>query len=253
MRSSFLGAVTIAVASTRAALFAQWLNYPTPGALTLRTASLTSPLRLHAAPTENPISPGMWGWVNIGPPCGAKCGDTQISREFMNLAATLRDRALPALGGGVSQETQGRAGSRPERSLHAACSSSDLDRRLLQADFRGSGPRTDRAQYQIPTDLHRWTSVSGRPESDLERVIRRPLGRRDSGLSRRLVSGATFGGCERGSANGARQEPRDYTSHVRESGSGDDDQPSESFYRALASEAEPASGSRQRTHRLLPP
>jgi hypothetical protein len=33
---------------------------------------------------------GMWGWVNIGQPCGAKCGDTQISREFIDIASTLK-------------------------------------------------------------------------------------------------------------------------------------------------------------------
>jgi hypothetical protein len=33
----------------------------------------------------------MWGWVNTGPPCGAQCLDTQISREFINIAATLKD------------------------------------------------------------------------------------------------------------------------------------------------------------------
>ena len=32
----------------------------------------------------------MWGWVNIGPPCGAQCTDTQISREFINIASTLK-------------------------------------------------------------------------------------------------------------------------------------------------------------------
>ena len=32
----------------------------------------------------------MWGWVNIGPPCGAHCNDTQISREFLDIAYSLK-------------------------------------------------------------------------------------------------------------------------------------------------------------------
>ena len=33
---------------------------------------------------------GMWGWENRFN-CGAKCNDTQISREFINIAASLKD------------------------------------------------------------------------------------------------------------------------------------------------------------------
>ncbi len=32
---------------------------------------------------------GMWGWVTKDN-CGAKCNDTQISREFINIAASLK-------------------------------------------------------------------------------------------------------------------------------------------------------------------
>jgi hypothetical protein len=32
----------------------------------------------------------MWGWVNIGKPCGAECTDTQISLEFISIGATLK-------------------------------------------------------------------------------------------------------------------------------------------------------------------
>jgi hypothetical protein len=43
--------------------------------------------------------------------------------------------ALPAMGSRAGQETKYRAGSGPERSLHAARSSANLDRRLLQTSF----------------------------------------------------------------------------------------------------------------------
>jgi hypothetical protein len=71
--------------------FGQWLSYPTSGVP--RTAdgkpNLSSP-----APRNNDGMPdfsGMWGWVNIGPPCGTRCTDTQISREFLNIAYSLKD------------------------------------------------------------------------------------------------------------------------------------------------------------------
>jgi hypothetical protein len=70
---------------------AQWLSYPTPGVP--RTADGKPNL---SAPTPHnadgkPDFSGMWGWVNIGPPCGAKCNDSQISREFLNIAYSLKD------------------------------------------------------------------------------------------------------------------------------------------------------------------
>jgi hypothetical protein len=91
MRSSFLSAVTIVLAATPATLFAQWLNYPTPGVP--QTPEGKPDLAAPAPRTADgkPDFSGMWGWVTVGPPCGAKCGDTQISREFINLAATLKD------------------------------------------------------------------------------------------------------------------------------------------------------------------
>jgi hypothetical protein len=79
------------LAASPAALFAQFLNYPTPGVP--HTPDGKPNLAAPAPRTADgkPDLSGMWGWVNIGKPCGAQCTDTQISREFINLAATLKD------------------------------------------------------------------------------------------------------------------------------------------------------------------
>jgi hypothetical protein len=73
------------------ALFGQWLDYPTPAVP--RTPDGKPNLSAPAPRTADgkPDLSGMWGWVNLGPPCGARCTDTQISREFINLAFSLKD------------------------------------------------------------------------------------------------------------------------------------------------------------------
>ena len=67
-----------------------WVDYPTSGVP--RTADGKPDL---AAPAPRgadgkPDFSGMWGWENRFN-CGAKCNDTQISREFINIAASLKD------------------------------------------------------------------------------------------------------------------------------------------------------------------
>lgn len=71
-------------------LFGQWVDYPTPAVP--RTADGKPNL---AAPTPRtadgkPDFSGMWGWVNVGAPCGAHCNDFEISREFINIAYSLK-------------------------------------------------------------------------------------------------------------------------------------------------------------------
>jgi hypothetical protein len=85
---------SIILAAVPASLFGQWLGYPTPGVP--RTADGKPDLAAPAPRTADgkPDFSGMWGWINIGPPCGAQCTDTQISREFINLAASLK-RPVP--------------------------------------------------------------------------------------------------------------------------------------------------------------
>src|SRR5579863_4801186 len=78
------------LASSPAILSAQWLGYATPGVP--HTPDGKPDLAAQAPRTADgkPDLSGMWGWVNIGPPCGAQCGDTQISREFINIASSLK-------------------------------------------------------------------------------------------------------------------------------------------------------------------
>jgi len=86
LRLTYFAAFVIALP---AAASAQWLEYPTPGVP--RTADGKPDM---SAPTPRttdgkPDLSGMWGWETRAN-CGAHCNDLQISREFINIAATLR-------------------------------------------------------------------------------------------------------------------------------------------------------------------
>ena len=86
LRLTCLAAFVIALP---AAASAQWLEYPTSGVP--RTADgkpdLTAPVP--RTTDGKPDLGGMWGWETRAN-CGAHCNDFQISREFINIAATLR-------------------------------------------------------------------------------------------------------------------------------------------------------------------
>jgi len=68
---------------------AQWLEYPTAGVP--HTADGKPNLSAPAPRTAEgrPDLGGMWGWETRAN-CGAHCNDLQISREFINIAATLK-------------------------------------------------------------------------------------------------------------------------------------------------------------------
>jgi hypothetical protein len=85
-------AAALMLAALQPVLVAQWFDYPTPSVP--RTAEGKPNLTAPAPRTDDgkPDLSGMWGWVTIGPACGARCTDTQISREFINIAATLKDK-----------------------------------------------------------------------------------------------------------------------------------------------------------------
>ena len=78
----------------------------------------TRPRRAH--PTGKPDFSGMWGWETRAN-CGAHCNDFQISREFMNIAATVKG-GLPYQPG-VADLVKHRTANQdedPQRPLHAA-------------------------------------------------------------------------------------------------------------------------------------
>jgi hypothetical protein len=79
----------LAAAIGSPALFAQWLGYPTANVPLTPDGkpNLTAPTPRNA--DGKPDLSGMWGWENRYN-CGARCTDTQISREFINIAYQLQ-------------------------------------------------------------------------------------------------------------------------------------------------------------------
>src|ERR1044072_2060876 len=72
-----------------ATLSAQWLGYPTAGVP--RTADGKPNLAAPAPRTADgkPDLSGMWGWETRAN-CGARCNDTHVGREFINIASNLK-------------------------------------------------------------------------------------------------------------------------------------------------------------------
>lgn len=82
-------ATALILAVIQGAVSAQWLDYPTPGVP--RTPDGKPNMSAPAPRTADgqPDLSGMWGWETRAK-CGAHCNDFQLSREFINIAASLK-------------------------------------------------------------------------------------------------------------------------------------------------------------------
>jgi len=89
-RQAWRHAAALILVATPAVLSAQWIGYPTPGVPHTPDGKPNMSAPAPRTADGKPDFSGMWGWVNIGTPCGAQCTDTQISREFINIASSLK-------------------------------------------------------------------------------------------------------------------------------------------------------------------
>ena len=89
MKWRLLAAVVMIGTAPPGAVSTQWLEYPTPSVP--RTSDGKPDLSASTPRTADgkPDLSGMWGWETRAN-CGAHCNDLQISREFINIAATLK-------------------------------------------------------------------------------------------------------------------------------------------------------------------
>ena len=78
------------LAAIQPAVFAQWLDYPTPAIPRTPDGKPNFSAPAPRGADGKPDLSGMWGWATIGPPCGARCTDLQIGWEFLNIARTLK-------------------------------------------------------------------------------------------------------------------------------------------------------------------
>jgi hypothetical protein len=87
--SNFLGWKLAPLFAFAAFARAQWIDYPTAGVPRLPDGkpNLNAPAPRLA--NGKPDFSGMWGWETRAN-CGAKCNDFQVSREFINIASTLK-------------------------------------------------------------------------------------------------------------------------------------------------------------------
>lgn len=70
---------------------AQYLDYPTPGVPKTPDGKPNMNAPTPRTADGKPDFSGMWGWVTRAN-CGAHCNDTQVSREFMNIAASMKEK-----------------------------------------------------------------------------------------------------------------------------------------------------------------
>jgi hypothetical protein len=78
------------IAMVPGALFAQWLDYPTPAVPRTPDGKPNISAPTPRTADGKPDLTGMWGWVPMGKPCGSHCTDLEISWEFLNIARNLK-------------------------------------------------------------------------------------------------------------------------------------------------------------------
>jgi hypothetical protein len=81
--------VALVVFAVPGAAAAQWLNYPTAGVPRTADGKPDMSARTPRTADGKPDLSGMWGWETRRD-CGARCTDSDLSREFINIAATLK-------------------------------------------------------------------------------------------------------------------------------------------------------------------
>jgi len=79
---------TVSIALGAAIVSAQWLDYPTANVPRTADGKPDMSARTPRTAGGQPDFSGMWGWETRAN-CGAHCNDFQLSREFMNIAASL--------------------------------------------------------------------------------------------------------------------------------------------------------------------
>ena len=88
------GAVLMILAGSATTLFGQYLGYPTAGVPKGPDGKPNMEAPAPRTSDGHPDFTGMYGWVTRAN-CGAKCNDTQIPNEFINIASSLKSRVLP--------------------------------------------------------------------------------------------------------------------------------------------------------------
>jgi hypothetical protein len=146
---------------------------------------------------------GMWGWENRWN-CGAHCNDLQISREFINIAATLRG-PLPYQPG-VADLVKRRTAAQDE-DPNARCMprgapriwTDDYYKRIFQVTDRVIILTERNMQYrQIFTDGR---SLPIDSQSNLERLFDGQVGRRHAGGANGRLQRRSLAGCQWQSAD----------------------------------------------------
>jgi len=82
-------AAALIFAAVSPVVFAQYLGYPTTGVPKTPDGKPNLSAPAPRTPDGHPDLSGMWGWENRAN-CGAKCNDTQVGREFINIASNLK-------------------------------------------------------------------------------------------------------------------------------------------------------------------